>query len=898
VELSGSFSQESVNCLTAIKLEPKFHCLQNNKKTLSTNFITINSVHTKTTMSFASRNQYEDESDENEDMYNFGGNDDDSDSYYGNSTFLGGNQVGFGNPPPTSNMYGNAFVPPRTGSNPWAAPNDPYAMGEEIQRPMTSVNAKGYTSKQRDVLSENFGEFGKGRAPPLEKRADNSPEDMAREKERQVNQLLEESSYCTSVKDYQAALDKAKEAQKKERALCRFREEKNTQEQNLDLTFAILFNLARAYQVNSMYTEALDTYLSIAKNKNFPQSGRLRVNMGNIYFEQRKFSLAKQMYTMALDQIMPAHNAEMRHKIMKNIALCHIKTGKYDEAAEKLQEIVESSNADIEIAFNLVLCHYARGKKDDMKEAFRTLLEVKLPGLKQDEDLDDETNSILNDDLRNHLKNQYVLFINLRTIVDINSNNRQRKHYDLILKSAKLIAEVIDTNWERGYDYVIEQAKRFEHTRERCDIVNELEMTKALQYMKHKMFKQAIESLKAFEKKDRKLQAISATNLCYIFLLEGDLKSASKYANLAVQADKYSAPALVNKGNCYFLKKEYEDAKNMFLEALDNEADCIQAMYNFGLTTKELKEYDEALKTFKKLYSLIPESIEVIYQIASVYNRMGDDENAVKWYNMLSSRVPADPGVLYDLGSLYSKKNDESQAYNSYLESYKYYPINMDVVSWLGLYFVRHEIYEKALAYFERACQIQPNEVNWQLMVASCHRRIGNYQQAKKCYSQINTRYPENLECLRYLVQICTELGLKKEKKSYTKQLIELEDKERQKKAEKDDSTTPSMDDNDMIQQAIRQKEQQELENKRLMEQRLREEELERQKQAELMAQQQQMAATSSKPAKKSVGFAGVDDDERVPSKKAPVNEHVIRNDVDDDLFSGIDDGHIDLLYD
>ena len=33
--------------------------------------------------------------------------------------------------------------------------------------------------------------------------------------------------------------------------------------------------------------------------------------------------------------------------------------------------------------------------------------------------------------------------------------------------------------------------------------------------------------------------------------------------------------------------------------------------------------------------------------------------------------------------------------------------------------FVKNEMYEKAVAYFERAAQIQPQEVKWKLMVAS-----------------------------------------------------------------------------------------------------------------------------------------------------------------------------------
>ena len=40
------------------------------------------------------------------------------------------------------------------------------------------------------------------------------------------------------------------------------------------------------YHLNGMYQEALNTYSLIVKNKQYPQSGRLRVNMGNIYFEQ------------------------------------------------------------------------------------------------------------------------------------------------------------------------------------------------------------------------------------------------------------------------------------------------------------------------------------------------------------------------------------------------------------------------------------------------------------------------------------------------------------------------------------------------------------------------------------------------------------------------------------
>lgn len=55
----------------------------------------------------------------------------------------------------------------------------------------------------------------------------------------------------------------------------------------------------------------------------------------------------------------------------------------------------------------------------------------------------------------------------------------------------------------------------------------------------------------------------------------------------------------------------------------------------------------------------------------------------------------------------------------------------MDVISWLGAYHVQHEVYEKAMPYFDLASKVQPQEVKWALMVASCYRRIGAYQQVR-----------------------------------------------------------------------------------------------------------------------------------------------------------------------
>ena len=108
---------------------------------------------------------------------------------------------------------------------------------------------------------------------------------------------------------------------------------------------------------------------------------------------------------------------------------------------------------------------------------------------------------------------------------------------------------------------------------------------------------------------------------------------------------------------------------------------------------------------------------------------------------------------------------DRSQAFAYRLDSYKLFPADINTIEWLGSYYIDSQFSEKAIEFFERAAVVQPNEVKWRLMVASCFRRSGNYQAAFEKYKQINKKFPENVECLKNLNRLCSDLGLNAELK-------------------------------------------------------------------------------------------------------------------------------------
>lgn len=66
-------------------------------------------------------------------------------------------------------------------------------------------------------------------------------------------------------------------------------------------------------------------------------------------------------------------------------------------------------------------------------------------------------------------------------------------------------------------------------------------------------------------------------------------------------------------------------------------------------------------------------------------------------------------------------------------------------------------------------------QIKWQLMVASCYRRTGAYSEALAKYKSILLKHPDNVECLRYLLHMCTGLGRRDEVQTYEAQLRKVE---------------------------------------------------------------------------------------------------------------------------
>ncbi|XP_054643173.1 intraflagellar transport protein 88 homolog [Dunckerocampus dactyliophorus] len=678
---------------------------------------------------------------------------------------------------PLTSSSGSRTPMPSSGSRPVTG-----AVQGGVARPMSAISAAGYSSSPtRTSVFDPLGQ-SRGPAPPLEEKKDDTPEEKIKMLEKKVNDLTTESCMAQSTGNSQLALEKAKEAERKERALVRQREQSGNVEQiNVDLTYAVLLNLANQYENNEMYPEAMSSYQLIVKNKMFTNAGRLKVNLANIFVKQENYPKAIKFYRMALDHISDDYK-EMRIKIMQNIGTVFVLLGQYSDAITSFEHIM-SKSPNIRTGYNLILCYYATRDGDGMKNAFQKLLSVPLG-------IDDEDKYIsANDDIKSNMLIEAIKDDKLHQM-ERELKARAEKY---VMTAAKLIAPAIEASFAAGFDWCVDLVKSSQYV----ELANDLQLKKAMTFFRQMHFDQAMKILKDVAKQDSRVKSAASNNLSSLFILEKDYEQAERYADLAMNADRYNPGAFVCKGNTEFVKQDYVKAAEFFKEALRNDSSCTEALRNLGLTYKKLNRLEDALDCFLKLHGILRDSAEVMYQLADTYELLEDPQQAIEWLMQVISVVPNDPKALAKLGDLHDLEGDKSQALHYYCESFRLFPCNMEVIEWLAAYYVQTQLYEKAIQYFERAILVQPSEVRWQLMVASCYRRSGNSQKALETYKEVHRRFPDDAQCLRFLVRLSQDMGLK-EVQDYTAKLKKVEKmrelREQRAKAEREGSRSRRAD--------------------------------------------------------------------------------------------------------
>jgi intraflagellar transport protein 88 len=203
-----------------------------------------------------------------------------------------------------------------------------------------------------------------------------------------------------------------------------------------------------------------------------------------------------------------------------------VRLGQFQDAITSYESVMKD-NPDFQTGFNLILCYFALGDADKMKRGFNRLLSIPIQGVAEDEDEEEEEKAAEAAEAVGHARVDALR-------EEMKKLQKEAEHY--ITTAARLIAPELETDaegkpsWTGGYEWIIDQLQ-VDHE----SLAGQMSIDMGLQYLKKKDFEKAIELLKSFEKKDQNMKAMAATNLSFIYFLEGDYNNADEYADLAVR---------------------------------------------------------------------------------------------------------------------------------------------------------------------------------------------------------------------------------------------------------------------------------------------------------------------------------------------------------------------------
>ncbi|KAI4470504.1 intraflagellar transport protein 88 [Holotrichia oblita] len=132
-----------------------------------------------------------------------------------------------------------------------------------------------------------------------------------------------------------------------------------------------------------------------------------------------------------------------------------------------------------------------------------------------------------------------------------------------ILVAAKLIAPLIESTFSAGYDWCVDVIKNSEYAR----LAGDLEINKAVVYLKQGQLNEAIDTLKVLDR-ETSIATSAATNLSFIYYLQGDYDNAEKYGEIVKHSDGYNAGGFVNLGACAMARSDSEAAAETYQQLL------------------------------------------------------------------------------------------------------------------------------------------------------------------------------------------------------------------------------------------------------------------------------------------------------------------------------------------
>ena len=136
------------------------------------------------------------------------------------------------------------------------------------------------------------------------------------------------------------------------------------------------------------------------------------------------------------------------------------------------------------------------------------------------------------------------------------------------------------------------------------------------------------------------MQAVNALGAVYLKVEKWD--KAIKYLNKSADSLLYPTPhySITNLGWVYLGKKDYELAKDYFLEALKKSPNYLSALHGFATVSLKTNSEQFAIRKLESVLKKFPEVMIINYDLARMYEKLGQNLKAKEFWEKVIRFAP------------------------------------------------------------------------------------------------------------------------------------------------------------------------------------------------------------------------------------------------------------------
>jgi len=215
--------------------------------------------------------------------------------------------------------------------------------------------------------------------------------------------------------------------------------------------------------------------------------------------------------------------------------------------------------------------------------------------------------------------------------------------------------------------------------------------------------------------------AIAHCNIGIFYTALAQNENAVTHLKKAIELNPDLLPALNQLGDIYLREEKYSEARDVFLQSVAKMPDNAESNHRLGIAYFKLRDFENAKAQFEKVLVLNYQHPEINQYLANTWLELRDHEKAMHYYFCQLERNP-------------------------YFETF--YNV--------GVLFMMKERLQDALQYFNKAAELDPNDVATQLNMGNIYLKQHKIDHAIICYYQANALRPNDLE-IQHILSALTQ---------------------------------------------------------------------------------------------------------------------------------------------